>query len=578
MLKILLEDRGSGTEYQLPCIKGDLGEFARVQAGNYEVDGITWVVTKGLNSGNQYINISKSGTAPTNEAAIRRAFEHIGITLDNMWLDMYDTTSYCDLTLISPDQEDTYPLYKLQITNDPDIGQQRNRRTYTFNLEVSGGHSIQQYQSYTTPSGFVQNVYCAPLVLAGSSDNYIFGAYRGYFGHVTGYAEVSFNIEWNTAVNTDTWIEPDYEPGDKGFKPTGSHTSPQKPGVGGRGSGNKVTPEYFTQHIDQPGEPNESEASAAKSGFIKAYEITEANLQGVGACLWGTTLAGFLSGMLVNPLDFIVSLAVFPYRPHMGSSTPIKFGRWKCTSDLTDPAALGENASGFPLTQQFRTIDFGTINIPENWGSFLDYEYTTIELYLPFIGVVDIDTSECMGGTINVQYTIDYYTGMCVANVKCTRPFIAPNGFNYGTVDAQHSYQGNCAIQIPLSRTDYGAMVGNLINACTQAISNPAQGAITLIGDAVSGGLRPSVSSKGNIVANSGYCSVLYPYVRITRPITAEPDSYQEVVGYPSYIDTTLGQCEGKCVCKDIKLTGIHGATDSELERIKQACREGIYI
>lgn len=578
MLKLLLQD--NGTEYELPCIRGNLSQFANIESGTHqhEYGGFTWNVTKGLANSNQYINITKQGTAAFNDDIIKLMLHSIGLDFDVIRVDLYAAMGYCDLTLKAPDQEDNYPNYKVKITQDPDIGQLRNRKVYEFWLNSGSGHGVQQFAEYTTTGSYVQDFFAAGLALEGSNDNYIFGAFRMTLAHDTGYGAVQINIEWNTAVNTNTWVAPDYDPGDKGFTPTGSHTSPQKPGVGGRGSGNKVTPEYFTQHIDQPGEPNENEASATKSGFIKAYEITEANLQGVGACLWGTTLAGFLSGMLVNPLDFIVSLAVFPYRPHIGTSTAIKFGRWKCTSDLTDPAALGESANGFPLTQQFRTVDFGTINIPENWGSFLDYEHTTIELYLPFIGVVDIDTSECMGGTINVQYTIDYYTGMCVANVKCTRPFIAPNGFNYGTVDAQHSYQGNCAIQIPLSRTDYGAMVGNLINACAQAISNPAQGTLTIIGDAVSGGLRPSVSSKGNIVANSGYCSVLYPYVRITRPITAEPDSYQEVMGYPSYIDTTLGQCEGKCVCKDIKLSGINGATDSELEMIKQACREGIYV
>ena len=95
---------------------------------------------------------------------------------------------------------------------------------------------------------------------------------------------------------------------------------------------------------------------------------------------------------------------------------------------------------------------------------------------------------------------------------------------------------------------------------------------------ALSGGFRPSVTSKGNIVANSGFCSVLYPYIRITRPITAEPESYQEVLGYPSYINTTLGECEGLCVCEDIDIEGIVGATENELSRIKSLCSEGVYI
>ena len=192
---------------------------------------------------------------------------------------------------------------------------------------------------------------------------------------------------------------------------------------------------------------------------------------------------------------------------------------------------------------------------------------------------MNIDTSECMGGTINVQYTIDFFTGMCVANVLCSKPdFVLPSGKALSYVHAQHAYQGNCAIQIPLSAVNYGSMIGSLINACTQGITNPVNGFIGLATEAVGGGFRPNVSSKGNIVANSGFCSVLYPYVRITRPITAEPYNYQEVMGYPSYINETLGQCEGLCICDDIDLKGVAGATENELNKIRQYCKDGVYI
>ena len=121
-------------------------------------------------------------------------------------------------------------------------------------------------------------------------------------------------------------------------------------------------------------------------------------------------------------------------------------------------------------------------------------------------------------------------------------------------------------------------MVGSLINAAAQAITNPVAGFGGIAQDAITGGFRPNVTSKGNIVANAGFCSVLYPYVRITRPITAEPDSYQEVMGLPSYINTTLGECDDLCVCDGIDLSGVTGATENELNKIRQLCIEGVYV
>ena len=382
----------------------------------------------------------------------------------------------------------------------------------------------------------------------------------------------------NSDSLNEIWAEAETgaSPGDKDFKPTGAYTDKNRPGIGGRGTEPGDRPRYKGDPITQPGAPDESQASAVGSGFINCYMIDTANLQKVGQCLYGSTLLGLLQSLSINPLDFIISLMVFPTNPDVGSSENIKLGGWLAAA--AGGAALGFDATGNRLASEFKVVDFGTLQIPENWGSFLDYE-SQIELYLPFIGTVSIDVSECMGGSINVQYTIDFFTGMCVANVLCSKPaFVLPNGDVIQNVEAQHAYQGNCAIQIPLSAINYGNMVGSLINACTQGITNPVAGMINAGETALSGGFRPTVTSKGNIVANSGFCSVLYPYIRITRPITAEPESFQEVLGYPSYINTTLGECEGLCVCEDIDIEGITGATENELTRIKSLCSEGVYI
>lgn len=366
------------------------------------------------------------------------------------------------------------------------------------------------------------------------------------------------------------------DPGEKGFRPTGANTSKFKPGNGGRGTAGSKNPAYSGDHIEQPGAPDESSASAVKSGFLNCYKMTQSELNKVCACLYSDTLLDAIKQLMVNPLDFIVSMMIFPCSPDVGASEAIKFGKWSCVATGVI-GALGTDMSGAKLSNQFKVFDFGTITVPENWGNFLDYSQTSVELYLPFIGSVQLDPSECMGGTVNVQYTVDFFTGQCVANVYCHKYITLPSGMPIDRVEGQHSYQGNCAVQIPLSAVNYGSMIGSLINACTGSITNPTQ-PFSVLTDAAGGGFRPSVTSKGNVVANSGFCAVLYPYIRLLRPITAEPESYQEVMGLPSYINTTLGECEDLCVCDGIDLKGISGATESELQRIRQLCSEGVYV
>ena len=362
------------------------------------------------------------------------------------------------------------------------------------------------------------------------------------------------------------------DPGDEGYEPTGAIN--QGKSIGGDVPGHGKRPQYKTDEISQPDEPDASHASAISSGFLKAYKVNASNLTQFGKCLYGDNMWAAIAGTLFRPMDFVISLNVFPCSPSVGSSTAIKLGHWDCTV-----ANLGFDASGAPLTKQFVKESFGTLTVNENWGSFLDYTNTKVELYLPFIGVVDLDPNEVIGGTISLDYTIDFFTGMCVANVLCTKSISIPHkGIPITAAQySQHSYQGNCAVQIPVTAESYSGMIGALVNGAISGLSGNPAGMINAVGDMMMN-ITPQVSTKGSISANAGFCAVRYPYVRVTRPVPNIPASYQEVNGYPSYVDHTLGSCTGLCVCDNIKLQGISGATESEMNRIIQMCKEGVYV
>lgn len=349
---------------------------------------------------------------------------------------------------------------------------------------------------------------------------------------------------------------------------------------GGKTSGSKAI--YTTDKLVNPSAPNETKASAISSGFINAYKVQKDQLANVGACLWGDNLWSFIGGKLTNPMDALISLNIFPFNPEVGNVEPIKF-----INTQFDAVVFGISALGAPLTSQFKKVPFGTLNVYECFESFLDYSNTNFSLYLPFIGEVSLPINEVMGGKITLDYIIDFFTGMCVANVLCEKVVdFAPN--DAAEQYSQHSYQGNCAIQVPLSSGDYGALIGSIINSCTTGLrdgleaGNAAAGAASAAahasGDLLGGGFKPSIKTKGSITANAGYCSVYYPYITIERPISPQPDSYQTAHGYMSYTNSRLNEYEGLCVCEDINLSGISNATDSEKARIKTMCREGVYV
>lgn len=548
-------------------VKGDLEEWDTGTAE--DSSGRSWAITESDDAfyETKRFNARMTGSKLLNYTDVRNALRSIGFSFlpdtDNAYNFAGVGKPSYSFTYGPGESSNLAPFITASIVNTGTSGDGSLSYYWLSHSEGTGNTGV--YREH----GYLMNMF----VLFIDGEHQYYGSFSGhqYGAGGNGY---EFEVWYSTAINNSNFFEYSGEPGEKGYKPTGTKYTTGKPGIGGKGHGaTGKHPGYNTDTISNPGAPDESSASAIGSGFIRAYDITKANLDGVAKCLYGSTLATFITGLFYNPLDFIVSLNVFPCQPNIGTAVPVKLGRWQCTT-----ADLGADANGAPLTSQFDTYDFGTINIYENWGSFLDYSHTQIELYLPFIGVVDIDTAEVMNGSISLEYTVDFFTGMCVANVNCNRTVELPDGTTKSQA-SQHSFQGNCAMNIPLSQVQYGNMIGSLINAGTNGLKGGVAGAtLSLVGDVVSGGFKPSVTTKGTISANAGYCSITYPYVRITRPISAESDSYQEVMGYPSYIDSTLGDCDDLCICKSIDLHSISGATDSEIERIRQMCLEGVHV
>lgn len=535
-----------------------LSDLRALQSGTATIGGVTATITATHSATLDSILITLNEGA-TDSDFFLRILHALGLTSNNLF--DYATTPQS----LWPDSSGLMQLSTYNAGLSPYYYTLQsivsgNRRDYNLGIGSIDVNSFVINGTYFS--------YCAPLGVHTANGDLAFGAMSVYSNDSSSQIRIVSDLN----VTNHSYLQPQAAPGEKGFRPIGLPAD--EPATGG-GDTNNVYPVYNTDILAQPGAPDESVASVVGSGFLTVYDVTSANLANLGKCLFSSNIISAVANMIINPIDFIVSLNIFPYTPHIGSSVPIKLGWFNCTE-----ASAGFNANGAPLTSQFRVVDFGTLSVAEMWQSFLDYDATSFELFLPFIGFVSLSINEIMGGSINVQYTIDFYTGMCVANVLCIRNVKTGTQGVSEPQYSQHAYQGNCAIQVPISQIGYSNMIGSIINAGVQGIrSGTGAGALTtLANDMLSGGMQPDVTSKGSIVANAGYCSILYPYITITRPLTAEPESFQAVMGYPSYNANKLGVCEGLCICDNIDLSGLSGATDNEIRRIKQMCLEGVYV
>lgn len=292
--------------------------------------------------------------------------------------------------------------------------------------------------------------------------------------------------------------------------------------------------------------------SQQASALWAIYNPSLSQLNQLGAWLWSTNFIEQILKIFNDPMQAIIGL-------HKVYATPIISGTGNIKVGYLD-SGVGSNIVG----NQYTYIDCGTVSLREYYGNILDYNpYTTVQLYLPFIGIVPLDVADVTRSSISVKYGVDVLTGACLASVSVQRD-------NAGGV--LYQYSGNCACQYPLSSGSYMGMVTGAIGA----VGSLAKG--NIFGTALSiAGMHTTIEHSGGFSGNAGAMGGKKPYLIVSRPQTAMNDGFPEIQGYPSNVFVTLGTCVGYVQVADCHVENI-SATDKELEKIKQLLKEGVIL
>lgn len=305
-------------------------------------------------------------------------------------------------------------------------------------------------------------------------------------------------------------------------------------------------------------------STVSSSKLFTVYNPTSAQLDSLGGYLWDDNLIEILKKIWQNPLDGIIGLSQVYCTPTTGSTHNIILGY------------LDSGVSSKVVTDQFKTIDCGSVSIPELNQNATDYNpYTSIHLYLPFIGITELDVTDFMNGSINVKYHIDVYTGSCLAEVKVTRSPDVPNG---GIV---YTFSGNCSQQLPLTSGEQKGMLSALMSAVGIGLGVASGGALGAV--AVAGGIGNMlsremlhVSHSGNLSSNSGIMGQKKPYVIINRQRPYNANGYNRIYGFPINKTVFLGNCTGYVKVKKCRLTS--AATDEEKTEIETLLQNGVIM
>ena len=297
------------------------------------------------------------------------------------------------------------------------------------------------------------------------------------------------------------------------------------------------------------------------NALFAIYNPTEAQIRSFGAWLWSANFIDQLKKMFNDPSEAIIGLHKVFVTPITGAEQNIKVGY------------LDSGVASKIVTNQYVTIDCGTITLAEFFGNVFDYSpFTDISLYLPFIGIVKLNNADVLRSTINIVYHADVINGSVLAEVKVNRD---------GAGGTLYQYTGNCAVEYPLSSGSYIGMITGALSLGAGIAGTIASGGnmipAMMGATAGLGRMHNDVSRSGSFSGNAGAMGIKKPYLIISRPQTELADKFTTFVGKPSNYTTTIGACKGFTKVDTVHIENVD-ATSSELDELNQILINGILV
>ena len=299
----------------------------------------------------------------------------------------------------------------------------------------------------------------------------------------------------------------------------------------------------------------------SESGFVSLYTPSLSELKAFSSWLWSTDFSNSIKKLFQDPMNAIIGLHMLYTEPEIGERKNIIVGY------------VDSNVNTRTVANQYKKIDCGTIAVREYYGDSRDYDFTNISIYLPFLGIQQLNAKDLMGGSINVIATVDVLTGTILYNLNVTKN---------GVKQTLYTFSGNCAVQLPISSGSYASILANTIGLVAGGVATFATGggaAPLLIGTAAQAatGTHAKVSASNTIGSNAGAMGIKKPYLILNRQNSYNASYYNDIQGYPSNVNVKLANCSGFTKIKECHLDGIP-ATDEEIEEIYTLLKQGVIL
>ena len=265
----------------------------------------------------------------------------------------------------------------------------------------------------------------------------------------------------------------------------------------------------ITAHATEQVTPVEPTSELA---FVNVYNPTQKQLVDAANALF----MNFSTGQVVDTSKYIVAIhKVFVPVSTNEASQPIKFGSYNT------------QVNSKVVNQRLARVSCGKVTVPELHHNALDYSpYTTVRIWLPFLGFFDLSIDELSNKEVELTYTIDLVNGKALAEIS------NDDGVIYRFVGT--AYQ----------REPYH----------TESLNNVS-----------------------TVYINGAYNMADYtPYLLVERPINLTP-SNNDLEGLPTYKEVTIGDMTGYVKCRKVFAKDMI-ATEAEKNEIEALLCGGVLV
>ena len=339
-------------------------------------------------------------------------------------------------------------------------------------------------------------------------------------------------------------------------------------GTGGTGTtGTGGLHDDTSDAIPTPTTPSDVVVS---SGIFTAYNPSASQLATFASALWNmqptdiNDVLRFLFGG--DAFNAIIGMHLLPVAPSISGSQSIKLGNWDT------------GVSAPKISSQYAQVSFGSVLLPEYWGNCIDYApYTRVQLALPYIGMVDVDTDDVLGSTNTLTYNIDVLSGALCAMLHCVKGNLT---------SVIYQWSGSCAVDLPITGANKNAIIGAIgASGVVTSMAFSAAGGGLLGGLAASAALAGSAASaygtakgkvqkNGNFGSHAGALGIMTPYFIVSRPVQSVPETWKDDKGYPANISVQLGTVLGYTEVSEINLEC--SGTEAEKKEIVDLLKKGV--